>query len=154
MATLKHFDLVIFLVLGASGVGAQELVTPQDASPALGGYSPVSYFEHEEPRLGSPEHQATHDGTAYYFTSGAQLEQFLSEPDRYAPLFPDHCPYNLALGRAASIDPTNFRIVADRLLLFHRSEEMDGLQKWNHHEADEKDELLERARGNFKLLKF
>lgn len=154
MATPKNFGLVTLLVLVASGVGAQELVTPQDASPALGGYSPLSYFEHGEPRLGSPEHQATHDGTTYYFTSAGQLERFLKDPERYAPLFPYHCPYNLALGRAASIDPTNFRIVADRLLLFHRSEEMDGLQKWNRHEADEQEDLLERARGNFKLLRF
>lgn len=154
MAALKQSDLAILLLLATNGVGAQEVITPQDASPALGGYSPVSYFEHEEPRLGSPKHQATHDGTTYYFTSGAQRERFLADPERYAPLFPYHCPYNLALGRAASIDPTNFRIVADRLLLFHRSEEMDGLEKWNHHGAAEKEELLERARGNFKLIEF
>ncbi|MFU8821102.1 MAG: YHS domain-containing (seleno)protein [Gammaproteobacteria bacterium] len=151
---LKQFCLVTVLSLAAAGAAAENVVTAGEANPALGGYSPVSYFEHGEPRLGSPEYQATHDGSVYYFTSAEQLERFLENPAAYAPAFPHHCPYNLALGRAAAIDPTNFRIVGGQLLIFHRSEEMDGLQKWNGHDADEQEKLLERARGNFKLLRF
>lgn len=142
------------LLLVANGVVAQGFTPPPDPRPALEGYSPVSYFEHGEPQLGSPEYTATHGGDVYYFTSAEQLEGFTGDPDRYAPLFPRHCPYNLALGRAAAIDPTNFRIVADRLLLFHRSEEMDGAKEWTRNDAKQQKKLLERARGNFRLLEF
>ncbi len=155
-ATLNQLQVVavLLLVLMAAGAGAEDVVTPGEATLALGGYSPVSYFEHGEAQMGSPEHAAIHDGSVYYFTSAEQLERFLENPAGYAPAFPHHCPYNLALGRAAAIDPTNFRIVAGQLLIFHRSEKMDGLQKWNSHDADEQEKLLERARGNFKLLRF
>ena len=80
------------------------------------------------------------------------VEKFEADPEAFAPLFPNHCPYNLALGRKAKIDPTNFKIAGDDLLLFHRTEEMDGRERWNEHE--DQDELLRRAESNYTLFEF
>lgn len=124
-----------------------------EAPLAIEGYSPVSYFEEGRPERGSPEHSTVYNQRTYHFTSEEQLERFEADPESYEPLFPDHCPYNLALGREAAIDPTNYKIVDGHLLLFHRSEEMDGLEAWENHEDSER-ELLERARGQYTLFRF
>ncbi len=151
-----RFEMLVPLLflLPAAAATAQSMFEPAPTTPAIGGYSPVSYFEHGEAQLGSPEHAVTYEGSVYYFRDAEQRQRFLSEPERYAPLFPHHCPYNLALGRAAAIDPTNFEIVAGRLLIFHRSEEMNALDEWHKHDREEQEKLLERARGNIKLVEF
>ena len=138
-----------WILLASAPVPAQE-----DESPRLGieGYSPVSYFEEGRPEMGLPEFTAVYNNRTYRFTDAGQLEKFKADPDAYAPLFPNHCPYNLALGRKVKIDPTNFKIAGNDLLLFHRSEEMDGLKKWNEHE--DQDELLRRAESNYTLFEF
>lgn len=146
--------MTLLLMLPAGAAMAQAGPTSGATSPAIGGYSPVSYFEHGEAQLGSAEHAVTHEGEIYYFTDAEQRQRFLTDPERYAPLFPHHCPYNLALGRAAAIDPTNFKIVAGRLLIFHLSAEMNARDEWHKYDSEEQQKLLQRARGNFKLLEF
>lgn len=130
-------------------------VEAEDSEPllAIEGYSPVSYFEEGHPERGSPEHAAVYNERTYHFTSEEQLARFEADPERYAPLFPDHCPYSLALGRQARIDPTRYKIVDGHLLLFHYSEEMDGLKAWENHEDSER-ELLERANGQYTIFRF
>lgn len=125
----------------------------QDALPlAIEGYSPVSYFEEGRPERGLPEFTAVHEDRTYRFTDAEQQDKFEADPEAYAPIFPNHCPYNLALGRRASIDPTNFKIAGDSLLLFHRSDEMDGLERWN--ENGDEQELMSRAESNWTLFEF
>ncbi|MDT8408430.1 MAG: YHS domain-containing (seleno)protein [Wenzhouxiangellaceae bacterium] len=119
---------------------------------AIEGYSPNSYFEQGRPEKDLPEFTAVYKDRRYQFTDAAQQTSFEANPAAYAPVFPNHCRYNLSLGRAARIDPTPFKIVGDTLLLFHRSEEMDGLERWNEHGDDL--ELLRRAESNRTLLDF
>ncbi len=116
------------------------------------GYSVVSYFEKDKAEMGSPEFSVEHKGKHYWFTSSDQVDAFNTNPTRYIPVFAEFCPYSLSLGRMVAIDPTNFKIVGDRLLLFHRSDEMDGLKAWE--DADNEKELLRRATGQFSLFEF
>ena len=125
---------------------------PGGTSPAIDGYSPVSYFEEGRPEKGSKEFTAEYEDRTYWFTDAEQQAKFEAEPATYAPVFPNHCPYNLALGRAVKIDPANFKIAGDDLLLFHRSDEMDGLEKWNEHGDEE--ELMRRAKSQWELFRF
>ena len=124
----------------------------EQARLAIDGYSPVSYFESGQAEKGQPEHKTQYNQRTYHFTDAEQLARFEANPQKYEPLFPNHCPYNLALGRQVAIDPTNFKILDGNLLLFHKSEEMDGLEQWESH--DDERELLERARGNYTLFEF
>ena len=116
------------------------------------GYSVVSYFKKGKAEMGLAEFRVEHKGKYYWFTSLDQINTFNANPTRYIPVFAEFCPYSLAHGRAVAIDPTNFKIVGDRLLLFHRSDEIDGLKTWEH--ADNEKELLRRAKGTFTLLEF
>jgi len=135
------------LLILAGGFASLSVFAGSDESNlAIQGYSPVSYFEEGRPEKGSPQYTSTYDGKIYYFTSAKQRQTFEQDPEAYAPVFPNHCPYSLALGRAVAIDPTNFTIADGRLLLFHRSEEMNGLQGWRR--AEDKEALLDRARRN------
>ncbi|TDJ48037.1 MAG: hypothetical protein E2O52_01835 [Gammaproteobacteria bacterium] len=121
-------------------------------APAIGGYSPVSYFTKNIAERGSRKFAVEHRGSIYYLASAAQVEVFKQNPDKYRPRHKS-CPYSLAFGRVTPLDPTNFKIVGDNLLLFHLSADEDGLQLWNDSDIDEA-ELLRRADANVFLMKF
>ncbi len=119
--------------------------TDMRQGPAIEGYSPLSYFEVGGPEKGSPAYTSTYQGKEYWFTSAKQLARFEADPAAYAPAFPDHCPYNLSLGRAVVIDPHNFMIVGGNLLLFHDREEMASVGQ--DLDAEKAQGMLQRARA-------
>ena len=140
--------LLVWLMLAGAWVHAD--LSP--GQPAIDGYSPVSYFTEGQAERGQPEHAVTHDGQTYFLTSETQVREFEADPERYIPAYGAYCPYSLALGRREPIDPTNFKVVGDQLLLFHRSESMDGRAAF---EADDRQqELLERAEREYTLIRF
>ena len=143
--------VAVLLLAGISMLIGSTFAQSGSAPLALEGYSPVSYFTEGRPEKGKSAYAVVYKGHTYYFTDAGQQAMFEADPEAYAPVFPVHCPYNLALGRKAKIDPTNFKIVGGRLLLFHRTEEMDGRKRWNEH-GDEQ-ELMQRARGQWLLLR-
>ncbi len=144
--------LFFMLVAGGANAAPQRDPVPEQAAPQIGGYSSVSYFAKGKAELGSREHAVAYEGQVYYLTSAAQVETFYSDPARYQPRFPI-CPFSLTTGRQMAIDPTRFKVVGDALLLFHRSENMDGLAAWNASELSDK-ALIERADKQFVLLRF
>ena len=120
-------------------------------SPAIEGYSPVSYFTKHVAERGSPDFQVKHEGKIYYVSSLEQLTLFNENPDMYAPKFGDYCPYSLILGRELPIDPTSFKVIGNSLLLFHKSEQLDARTEWNKGKDEDQ---LEEATGVFVLLSF
>lgn len=119
---------------------------------AIGGYSPVSYFEDNAAVLGKREFAVAYQGEVYYLTSAEQVELFLANPQKFRPRY-QTCPFSLVNGKELPLDPTNFKVVGDSLLLFHRSENRDGLAGWNKSGLSD-EELLERADTNHELFRF
>lgn len=157
MSTIRLTRLLLAaaLTLAAGPLPAQfESRSPvtDDEAPAIEGYSPVSYFEAGRPEKGSPAYSSTYRDKEYWFTSAEQLARFEADPSAYAPVFPDHCPYSLSLGRAVAVDPTNFRIVGGNLLLFHDRAEMAGVT--GTLDEREVESMLQRARDNLLRMKF
>ena len=119
-----------------------------DLEPDVGlhGYSPVSYFDPGVAERGSEQHAYAHKGRRYLFVSAQQIETFRANPDRYTPKYGEYCPYSLALGRRVGIDPTNFLVHDDQLLLFHDKIELRTVdvpsQKATFDAADKQFELL------------
>ena len=140
----------LFMLLPGSAF-AQE-ISSAAVHTAIGGYSPVSYFTENKAELGSSEFLVEHKGSVYFFTSNEQVKLFNENPNKYLPRYRT-CPYSLALGKITPLDPTNFKIVGDSLLLFHQSEKEDGLAQWNSSEISEA-ELLRRADANIVLQEF
>ena len=58
-----------------------------------------------------------------------------------------------ALGKITPLDPTNFKVVANTLLLFHKTEDSDGLELWNESDITDQ-ELIDRANKKYSIFKF
>lgn len=53
----------------------------------------------------------------------------------------------------APLNPTNFKIIADTLLLFHKTDDDDGLKLWNSGQSGENEQdLLKRADEQYMIL--
>ncbi len=149
MKNVLH-TLAAILIAATVSTGAAAQVNTLE--PAIGGYSPVSYFTENKAELGSSEFAVAHNGETYFLTSSEQMTLFAEDPERYRPRYKS-CPFSLAYGMVLPLDPTNFKIIGDNLLLFHRSEEKDALLEWNSSELSV-DELLRRADANVFRLTF
>lgn len=142
------------LVLGlgvASGAMASDPV-PEIHEAFIDGYSPVSYFTEGKAERGSPDFAVAHDGRVYYLTSEDQVELFNENPERYRPRY-EVCPFSLANGKERELDPTNFKVIGDTLLLFHKGPAGDGLEGWNSSPLSDQ-ELLDLADSKVVLLRF
>lgn len=104
--------------LSASGVGLQ-------------GFSPVSYLIDGRAERGSPRFAVEHDGVTYFLTSAEQVAQFERDPARFQPAYGGWCAFGMAIQDKFPVDPTSFRIVSGKLLLFLRNDQIDALELWN-----------------------
>lgn len=151
---MRTFALLTVLWVLAPGVSFGQDFKSPEAPPdvAIGGYSPVSYFERNRAERGSPQFAAEHEGKTYWLVSAEQKARFEADPRAFEPAFNAFCPFSLALGRKVAIDPTRFKIVEGKLLLFHNSAELDALEEWNlkgdEHWLDRKPD------GEFTLKRF
>lgn len=116
---------------------------------ALEGYCPVSYFTDHAARPGNPEIRATFNDVDYYFVSAEAKRTFEQNPERYIPAYGGWCAYGMAIEDKFPIDPTNFKIVDDRLFVFLRNRNVDALAKWN--QGDDKAQTV-KAEAHWKKV--
>lgn len=150
--SMTNISLMAALLLPLLAFSLNAETSSSEPIIAIQGYSPVSYFTRHAAEKGSPEFAVEYNNRTYHLASSEQAEAFRENPDKFIPLFSPFCPYSLTLGRNVSIDPTNFKIVGDQLLLFHKSAELDGLKEWNEQDNDK--ELIEKARRNYLRYEF
>lgn len=95
---------------------------PKDSTLAIEGYDPVAYFPEGggKPTKGKDTIALEHKGVTYRFASAAHRDLFLANPQRYEPAFGGWCAFAMADGDRVEIDPKNFLIEDDRLLLFYK----------------------------------
>jgi YHS domain-containing protein len=110
--------VAVALSLSTTLVAAQALNTDK-SGVAVSGYDPVAYFSQTTALKGSAQITATHGGATYYFSSTANRDTFLANPDKYAPVYGGYCAYGVAKGHKVSIDPEAFRVVDGKLYLNH-----------------------------------
>ncbi|MEM7229059.1 MAG: YHS domain-containing (seleno)protein [Planctomycetota bacterium] len=104
---------------------------------ALDGYCPVAYFAVNDAVLGDPKFASTHDGVTYHFVSADAKHAFDSNPAKYVPAYGGWCAFGMAVEDKFPVDPRNFKIVNNRLMLFLRNPGVDALELWN--DGDEYD---------------
>ena len=99
---------------------------------ALAGFDPVTYFPEGGgvPRPGSSDIVARHEGAIYRFTGNSNRSRFLGDPTRYVPLYGGWDAWSMVDGQREDVDPTNFLIRDERLLLFLDGTFVDGREKW------------------------
>ena len=98
---------------------------------ALDGYCPVAYFAVNKPVKGKREHAVKHKDVWYYFVSDDAKQAFLKNPEKYLPAYGGWCAFGMAVEDKFPVDPTNFKIVNGRLMVFLRNKNVDALALWN-----------------------
>lgn len=108
---------------------------------ALEGYCPVTYHTNNVARQGSADFASTYHGVDYHFVSAAAKRMFDRAPQKYIPAYGGWCAYGMAVQDKFPIDPTNFKIVDGRLMVFLRNVNVDALARWN--QGDERAQVME-----------
>ena len=98
---------------------------------ALEGYCPVAYFAVNKPVRGKPEFASTYNDVTYYLVSADAKKAFDRYPEKYIPAFGGWCAFGMSVQDKFPVDPTNFKIVNGRLMVFLRNHNVDALDLWN-----------------------
>ena len=88
----------------------------------LDGYDPVSYFAGADPVKGLSTISAEFRGEQFHFSSAANRERFVAEPEKYLPQYGGYCAWAVANGYTAKGDPLNWKIVGGKLYLNYNAE--------------------------------
>lgn len=104
-------------VQGAALVEA--IVTDPLTGVALEGYDPVSYFTGPDPVMGSPDYAYEWGGVPWYFSSPANRDVFMRNPEIYAPQYGGHCLTSLSRGFLSDGKPRLYAIKGMKLYLFY-----------------------------------
>ena len=116
------FSLPVLFALAACAATAGKVsqkkpVTPIDApaAVALDGYDPVAYFTAGAPTAGDAGIAYEWRGARWQFSSQANRDAFVADPDKYAPQYGGYCSYAMAHGYIARGNPFQWAIVGGRL---------------------------------------
>lgn len=105
---------------------------------ALEGYCPVAYHLANKPLRGKAKYASTYQGVTYHLYNADAKAAFDEDPEKYLPAFGGWCAFGMAIGDKFPVDPTNFKIVNGRLMVFLRNSSIDALELWNGgNEADQ-----------------
>lgn len=97
-----------------------------DEGHAVSGHDVVAYHELGQSDLGapqapavkgSPEFSAEHNDAKWLFSSAANRDAFLANPEKYAPAYDGHCAFGVARGGKVPGNPHLWRIVDGKLYL-------------------------------------
>jgi len=107
--------------LALAGLGGTAIARPvytgvDGGKVAVSGYDAVSYFS-GTPVLGKAEFTVTYDNADYHFANAENAAKFKADPAAYAPQFGGHCSWAMSRGYLAPGDPTQYKIVNNRLYI-------------------------------------
>ncbi len=116
---------------------------------AIEGYCPVAYFAVDKAVRGKPEHASTHAGVTYWFVSADAKKAFDADPEKYLPSFGGWCAFGMSVEDKFPVDPTRFKIVEGRLMLFLNNANVNAFDLWD--KGNEKD-LVAKAEAHWKKV--
>lgn len=119
----RNFLAASMLALALGGVAthavASEKIRPifSTEAGAIRGYDPVAYFTLNKPVKGSAQFSTEWQGATWHFSSGANRDAFVAEPEKYAPQYGGYCAYGVAQGYTPETDPAAFKVLNNKLYL-------------------------------------
>lgn len=84
---------------------------------AVGGTDVVAYFTERAPVAGDPAYSADQDGATWLFSTAANRDAFIADPQKYLPAFGGYCAFAVSRGYTAPTIPEAWTIYEDRLYL-------------------------------------
>jgi len=120
----------------------------------LDGYDVVAYRTADRATPGKSEYSVHFDGGLFYFSSKANKEVFVNNPERYVPEYHGYCAF--AMGAKNAKVPANadtFKLYNGKLLVFF-NDEYEGQKVntkilWNQNEKN----LYGKAESNWMHMK-
>lgn len=146
--------LLLFFAANA-GAGTSNV---DKSGVALEGYDPVSYFRSDAskqgPLKGDAKFEVKQNDATYLFSSEANKQEFLKNPDKYAPAFGGWCAYAVAEKKEkVDVDTKSFLIQDGRLLLFYKGFLADTRDKWQNTKSKSPTSFLKEADTNWPSVK-
>jgi YHS domain-containing protein len=92
-------------------------INKNSSGVALKGYDPAAYFTEGKPVKGLSQFSHEWMGAKWYFSSPANRDLFVADPQKYAPQYGGYCAYAVSKGHTADISPNNWKIVEGKLYL-------------------------------------
>jgi len=111
------------------------------------GYDPVSYFNLDEPLKGEKDLEYVYEGITYRFANAQNRAAFQESPTKYEPAYGGWCGYAMAKdGSKVPINPTCYKIIDGRNVLFYKALWGNALTKWEKERAmSTEKELLQQG---------
>ena len=116
---------------------------------ALEGYCPVAYFAVDKAVRGKKEFAADHNGVTYHFVSADARDLFTKSPEKYVPAYGGWCAFGMSVKDKFPVDPTSFKIVDGKLMVFLKNSKVDALKIWN---KKNEEKLLKKAAAHWKKV--
>lgn len=88
-----------------------------DNGVAIRGTDPVAYFQEGKPVQGNSQFAYKWMNATWYFSSAANRDLFVKNPQKYAPQYGGFCAWAVSRGYTASTDPDVWKIVDGKLYL-------------------------------------
>ena len=115
---LRLTALVLLIALAAALNVAFAKINVGSDGLAVHGYDVVAYFLEGRAAQGTTEHEHSWQGANWRFSSKANKNLFIAEPERYAPQYGGFCAVCLALdGELTDANPKAWTIVDGKLYL-------------------------------------
>jgi YHS domain-containing protein len=152
---MKGNLLIILFILAGQAIFSQDQADLRkkqfnlEEGVGINGYDPVAYFTVGKAVKGNKDEAVLDKGVTYYFSSGANRQEFRKNPSKYEPQYGGWCAYAMgSSGSKVGIDPGTFKIQDGRLYLFYNKFFNNTLKSWN------KDETKLQKNANANWLKF
>ena len=124
---MKKFISALFLTLFA-GAAAGGVDTGTDSNGViLAGHDTVAYHTEGKPVRGKASITAVHNDAIYRFSSVANRDLFVAEPDKYAPAYGGYCAFGASFGKKFEVDGKAFQVVGGQLFV---NKNLDVYKTW------------------------
>lgn len=120
---IKKLALSAVLSLACTLANAGEQYVDESGF-ALSGYDAVAYHSLKQVEIGQKQPEAIpgnksitaeYNGATWAFSSAANRDAFVANPEKYAPQYDGHCAYGVAQGGKVPANPNLWRIIDDKL---------------------------------------
>ena len=120
---LLLFSILVFLTTILLARDSGEAIDVDRRGRALGGHDVVSYFQLEtdaNATSGTKQHTLSWRGADWWFSSEENLEQFRTDPEKFAPKYGGYCSMAMAQDKVVDANPDAWEIREGKLYLFAR----------------------------------
>ena len=101
----------------AAAGAAEPIFMKRSWDHAVNGYDVVAYHKTNTAVRGLESFATDHLGATWLFSSAANRDAFIADPDAYRPQYGGHCAWAMAKGKSAAGDPDVWHIHNGKLYL-------------------------------------